>query len=93
MEITLQTLRNHILYAKFNKCEFWLDNVVFLRHVISKDVIYVDPKKIEVVINWPRPTNATEIRTFLGLVGYYKKFIKGFYSISCSLTNWHIKEY
>ena len=66
----LQTLREHRLYAKFSKCEFWLDSVAFLGHVVSKNGIMADPKKIKVVQNWPRPTSPTEIRGFLGLVGY-----------------------
>ena len=60
----LQTLREHQLYAKFSKCEFWLDQVAFLGHVVSKDGIQVDPQKIEVVIDWPRPTTVTEVRSF-----------------------------
>ena len=70
----LQTLREHQLYAKFSKCEFWLDQVAFLSHVVSKDGIQVDPKKIEAVIDWPRPTTITEVRNFLGLTDYYKRF-------------------
>ncbi|XP_075079783.1 uncharacterized protein LOC142165037 [Nicotiana tabacum] len=66
----LQTLREHRLYVKFSKCEFWLNS--FLGHVVSKDGIMVDPKKIEAVQKWPTPTSPTEIRSFLGLAGYYR---------------------
>ena len=86
LRFVLQTLRDHQLYAKFSKCEFWLDQVAFLGHVVSKDGIQVDPKKIEVVVEWPRPTTVIEIRSFLGLVGYYRRFMKDFYKIAVPLT-------
>jgi hypothetical protein len=57
------------LYAKWDKCEFWLEEVQFLGHVINKDGVAVDPSKVETVMKWERPTNATEIRSFLGLAG------------------------
>ena len=63
LKYVLQTLREHQLYAKFLKCEFWLDQVAFLGHVVSKDDIQVDPQKIEAVIDWPRPTTVTEVRS------------------------------
>ena len=59
------------MYAKFSKCEFWIDQVVFLGHVISKQGIEVDPKKIEIVLKWEAPTNVSAVRSFLGLAGYY----------------------
>ena len=71
----LQTLREHQLYAKFSKCEFWLEQVAFLGHVVSREGIMVDPKKVEVLLHWERPKTATEIRSFLGLAGYYRRFI------------------
>ena len=71
----LQTLREHRLFAKFNKCEFWLERVQFLGHVISGEGIQVDPTKVEVVVSWQRPRNATKIRSFLGLAGYYRHFV------------------
>ena len=61
LRIVLQTLKNNQLYAKFSKCEFWLDSVTFLGHIVSAEGIKVDPKKIEAVQNWPRPTLVTEI--------------------------------
>jgi hypothetical protein len=84
--LILQTLREHRLYAKLSKCEFWLKEVTFLGHVTSADGILVDPQKVEAVLKWERPTNVTEIYSFLGLVGYYRKFIKGFYTIAILMT-------
>ena len=86
LRFVLQTLREHQLYAKFSKCEFWLEQVAFLGHVVSKDGIQVDPKKIEAVADWPRPTTVIEIRSFLGLAGYYRRFIKDFSKIAAPLT-------
>ncbi|KAH9671308.1 Endonuclease [Citrus sinensis] len=86
LRTVLQTLRQNQLYAKFNKCEFWLDKLVFLGYVISSKGIYVDPQKIEAVVNWERPTNVTEVRSFLGLAGYYCRFVEGFSKIATSLT-------
>ena len=85
LRFVLQTLRDHQLYAKFSKCEFWLDQVAFLGHVVSKDGIQVDPKKIEAVAKWQRPTTVTEIRSFLGLAGYYRRFVKDFFKIAAPL--------
>ena len=79
--LVLQTLRRHQLYAKFNKCEFWLSRVGFLRHVVSADGIYVGPHKVEAVENWEQPTTVTEVRSFLGFAGYYRRFIEGFSKI------------
>ena len=66
LRFVLQTSRDHQLYAKFSKCEFWINKVAFLGHVVSKDGIQVDPKKIEAVAEWPGPTTVTEIRNFFG---------------------------
>ena len=86
MRIVLQILRERKLYAKLKKCEFWLNQVVFLGHVISKDGITVDPNKIEAVVNWGRPTNVSEVRSFLGLASYYRRFVEGFSRIAAPLT-------
>ncbi|KAH9801781.1 Endonuclease [Citrus sinensis] len=86
LRITLQTLKEKQLYAKLKKCEFWLEKVTFLEHVVSKDRISVDPSKVEAVSQWSRPTNAKEVRSFLGLVGYYRRFVEGFLKIAMPLT-------
>ena len=86
LRVVLETLRKEQLYAKLNKCEFWLTEVSFLGHIVSKEGIRVDPKKIEVVVKWKPPRNVTEIRSFLGLAGYYRRFVKGFSMISAPMT-------
>ncbi|XP_073133683.1 uncharacterized protein [Henckelia pumila] len=86
LRLTLQTLRENELYAKFKKCEFWLKSVTFLGHIISKDGVSVDSKKVEAVMDWPRPKTVTEVWSFLGLAGYYRKFVEGFSSIAILLT-------
>ena len=65
---------------------FWLDRVAFLGHVISKDGIMMDSMKVEAVSNWKRPTNASEFRSFLGFVGYYRKFVADFSKLAMLLT-------
>ncbi|KAI5313326.1 hypothetical protein L3X38_042500 [Prunus dulcis] len=86
LDVVLKTLRRRQLYAKFSKCQLWLDRVSFLGHVISAEGIYVDPQKIEAVVNWLRPTSVTEIRSFLGLARYYRLFVEGFSTIAAHLT-------
>ena len=74
------------MYPKLKKCEFWLNQAVFLGHVISKDGIMMDPNKIEVVVSWDRPTNVSEVRSFLGITGYCRRFLEGFSRIATPLT-------
>ncbi|GKC00778.1 putative reverse transcriptase domain-containing protein [Tanacetum coccineum] len=78
LRIILELLKKEKLYAKFSKCDFWISIVQFLRHVIDKQGIHVDPAKIEAVKNWASPTTPTEICQFSGLAGYYQRFIKVF---------------
>lgn len=88
LRTVLSTLSEHRLYAKFSKGEFWLDRVQFLGHVVSRDGIFVDPVKIDAVSKWPVPTKVTEVRNFLRLAGYYKKFVEGFSTLAAPLTAW-----
>jgi hypothetical protein len=84
--IIFQRLRDHHLYAKFSKCEFWLDTVKFLGHSISGDGISVDPSKVQEVMGWKPPTSVHQIRSFLGLAGYYRCFIPDFSRIAKPMT-------
>ncbi|XP_057756154.1 uncharacterized protein LOC130975364 [Arachis stenosperma] len=86
LRTVLQILRDRKLYAKLSKCEFWKSEVKFLGHVVSKQGIAVDLAKVEAVMNWEQPTSMTEIRSFLGLAGYYRRFIKGFSQLALPLT-------
>ena len=78
LRIVLQTLREHQLYAMFSKCEFWLTKVRFLGHVVSASGVFVDSEKVEAVMSWERPKSIFEIRNFLGLARYYRRFIEDF---------------
>ncbi|XP_016667470.2 uncharacterized protein [Gossypium hirsutum] len=86
LRIVLQILREKQLYGKLSKYEFWLSEVVFLGHVVSADGIRVDPKKIEAIIQWKTPKNVSEVRSFLGLAGYYRRFVNGFSKIALPMT-------
>ncbi|XP_016702235.1 uncharacterized mitochondrial protein AtMg00860-like [Gossypium hirsutum] len=86
LRVVLQILREKKLYAKFNKCEFLLREVTFLRHIVSAKGIQVDPRKIEAVLDWKQPKNISEIYSFLDLVGYYRLFVEGFSLIVAPLT-------
>ncbi|GJU19413.1 putative reverse transcriptase domain-containing protein [Tanacetum coccineum] len=101
LKLILELLKKEELYAKFSKREFWIPKVQFLGHVIDSKGIHIDSAKIESIKDWASPKNPTEIRQFLGLAGYYKRFIEGFSKIAKSMTkltqknvkfNWGEKE-
>ena len=82
----LQALKDHQLHAKFSKCEFWLTEVKLLGHVVSASGVLVDHEKVEVVMSWERPKSVFEIQCFLGLAGYYKRFIEDFSFLAAPMT-------
>ena len=92
LRVVLQLMRDHQLYAKFSKCEFWFTEVRFLGHVVSASVVSMDPKKVEVVMSWERPKSVFEIRNFLGLARYYRRFIEDFSRLAALMTRLTQKE-
>jgi hypothetical protein len=87
LHLALQKLREYrLLYTKLSKCEFWVKQVAFLGHVISKGGISVDPSKVQDVLSWNAPMSVSDIQCFLGLAGYYRRFIEGFSKISKPMT-------
>nr|GEV87659.1 RNA-directed DNA polymerase homolog [Tanacetum cinerariifolium] len=86
IRIVLWTIRQKKLYMKFSKCEFWLGQVAFLDHIVSADGLTMDPAKVKAITKWPRPKIVTEIRSFLGLAGYYRRFVEGFSCLALPLT-------
>jgi hypothetical protein len=92
LRLVLQKLRDNQLYAKFSKYEFWIGEVPFLGHIISNGGISVDHAKVKEIMEWRVPTTVTEIRSFLGLAGYYRRFIEGFSKIAKSITSLLEKE-
>jgi hypothetical protein len=86
LHLALQKLQEHRLYAKLSKCEFWMKQVAFLGHVISKGGISVDSSKVQDVLSWIAPTSADNIQSFFGLAGYYQRVIEGFLKISKPMT-------
>ena len=86
LRIVLEILRRHQLYAKFSKCAFWVSSVGFLGHVVSNRGISVDPQKIEAITSWEQPKSVQEICSFLGLAGYYRRFVESFSRIAMPLT-------
>ena len=85
--IVLQVLREHQLYAKLSKCSFYQKQIHYLGHIISKDGISVDPEKIDAIREWSMTNNVIEVRSFMGLAGYYKRFIEGFSKISDPISS------
>ena len=92
LRMVLQTLRQEKLYAKLSKCSFWLDHISFLEHIISEDSISVDTTKIEDARDWPIPKSITEVKSFLGLASYYRRFVQNFSRIVEPLTKVTRKE-
>ncbi|WJZ92632.1 hypothetical protein VitviT2T_011617 [Vitis vinifera] len=86
LHLAIQTLREHQLYAKLEKCDFWIQEIQFLGHMVSKEGISVDPTKVEVVTKWEIPKNVFEVHSFLGLAGYYRRFVEKFSRIACPMT-------
>eukprot|EP00253_Pinus_taeda_P013560 PITA_13560 len=87
LRIVLQTLREHQLYAKFSKCDFFKEEIQYLGHVITKDGIAVDPEKIKAIMEWPVPKDVADVRFFMGLAGYYRRFVEGFSKVAFPITS------
>ncbi|KAG8496876.1 hypothetical protein CXB51_008073 [Gossypium anomalum] len=87
LRVVLQTLRDKKLFAKFSKCEFWLRKVGFLGHIVSANGIRVEPSKISAIVDWKPSRNVFEVCIFLGLGGYYRRFVKGFSMIATPMTH------
>eukprot|EP00253_Pinus_taeda_P019524 PITA_19524 len=87
LRMVLQTLREHQLYAKFSKCDFFKEEIQYLGHVITKEGIAVDPEKIKTIMEWPIPKDVADIRSFMGLAGYYRRFVEGFSRIAYPITS------
>ena len=86
LRVVLETLRKEQLYEKLSKCEFWLREVSSLEHIVSEEGIKVDPRKRGVILEWKPPRSVTEVRSLIGLVGYYKRFVKGFLMTTAPIT-------
>ena len=92
LRLVLQVLREHQLYAKWSKCSFYQRQIHYLGHIISEEGIVVDPDKVEAIKEWSAPRNVAEVRSFMGLVGYYIRFIAGFSKIAHPITSLQRKE-
>ncbi|XP_048619861.1 uncharacterized mitochondrial protein AtMg00860-like [Brassica napus] len=86
LRAVLERLREQQLFAKLSKCSFWQKSIGFLGHIVSDQGVSVDQEKIKCIREWPQPKNATEVRSFLGLASYYRKFVKGFSSLAQPMT-------
>ncbi|KAL0412034.1 UNVERIFIED_CONTAM: Retrovirus-related Pol polyprotein from transposon.6 [Sesamum latifolium] len=87
LRTVLQILREKQLYAKFSKCEFWMEGIAFLGHVVSKEGVQPDSGKVKAILKWEPPKNVSEVRSFIGLDGYYRRFVKNFSMVTKPLTN------
>jgi hypothetical protein len=87
LSIVLQTLKKHKLYAKFDKCDFYKKVIEYLGHVISAEGIVVDLEKTKSIMEWPIPKDVVDIRSFMGIIGYYRRFIEGFSKIAYPITS------
>jgi glutaminase len=87
LRLVLQVLREHQLYVKLNKCDFFQKQIHYLGHVLSKEGVAVDPNKIRSIMEWPTPKDVLDIRSFMGLEGYYRRSIKYFSKIGCPITS------
>jgi hypothetical protein len=74
------------LYAKLSKCEFWINEVLFLGHIINREGLAVDPKKVAAILDWKAPKDVRGIKSFIGMAGYYRHFIEGFSKIAKPMT-------
>ena len=83
----MQELRDHQLFAKFSKCDFFKDKIQYLGHVVTKEGISVDPEKIKAIEDWLVPKDVTNVRSFMGITGYYRRFIEGFSKIANPITS------
>ena len=85
--MVLKFLREHKMYEKLSKCDFYKNKIHYLGHIISNEGISVDAEKIEAIMNWPTPRNVIDVRSFMGLAGYHRRFIEGFSKVAHSITS------